>query len=50
MKKYALKSKEIAFKTQVPVIMKIVADCSVLEQLSTFIYLGCEISHEEDRI
>jgi hypothetical protein len=50
MKISPLKSKVMSFKGQVPIISKVVMFNTILEQMNTFSYLGCNVSCEEGKI
>jgi hypothetical protein len=43
-----LKSKVLSFKGQVPISNETVTDDSALQQVNTFMYLGCKISCKEE--
>jgi hypothetical protein len=47
MKISPLKSKLMVFTRQIPIRSKIVTDNTILEEINTFTYLGCNISYEK---
>jgi hypothetical protein len=49
MKNSHQKTKIMAFKGTEPIRSKIVIDNMILEQVNTFIYLGCNISYQEEK-